>query len=105
LRIPDHLKHRLMKRIAHTNGRLQKRWRPGKVFSGFGLAALTVLVLVVIQMQPLTHQANYTAVQQNISDQDTFLYDPRTIQYDVTSATPTSIRGGVWVNDTTKEML
>lgn len=103
---PSELKGRLMQSIARTDKHTQAAAsRKKKTFVGIGVVASVVLALLLLQVQPLMFQNDYTAVQDDAAEQLPFVDDPRTNQYDVTPVIATDIRGVVWVNDMTKEML
>lgn len=101
----DTLKRRLMRSVARIDQKKESIvWRTKKAWVGFGLAAITVLIFLFLQLLP-NHENNYTAIQDDTATQVDFIRDPRTIQYIVTSARADDIRGDVWLNDTTNEML
>lgn len=101
----DTLKRRLMRSVTRIDQKKEgAARRKKKTLAGFGLAAMAVLVFLFLQLQP-TYEKDYTAIQDDTATQVDFIHDPRTIQYDITPVTVTDIRGGVWVNDTTNEML
>ena len=97
------LKQRLIQRATREQRkkRLSKR---KKAFVSIGMAASIVLVVLLLNVQPITPPNDFTAIQNDNALQAPFVNDPHTSLYNVVPVSPTNIRGDVWVNDTSREM-
>lgn len=101
------LKRHLMRNVAQRdkaqNVTTLKRLGNKQWVIGFSLAALAVVALVLLPFQSTGQDV--PSIQDGPAEQAAFIYDPHTVQYDVIPLLAADVRGDVWVNDSTKEML
>lgn len=101
------LKQRLMHSAARFNEDGKERVaarRTKRRLVGFSMATIAAVVFLLFQLQP-TAQNDFTTVQDDPAEAVAFIHDAHTVQYDVIPVMAMDIRGEVWVNDMTKEML
>lgn len=99
----------LKQRLMHSVSRIDKREKTDapkskKMLVGFSLATIATAALLFLQLQPIP-QNDITTIQDDSVEEATFIHDSHTIHYDVTPVMKSNVRGRVWVNDLTKEML
>lgn len=101
------LKERLLKNVVRSDYRKSLvRHRKKRMLAGsIGVLTCVVFALLLLNISPVTSPDHYTAVQEEAVENAAFIHHPRTRQFEVTPVVATDIRGGVWVNDMTKEML
>ncbi len=108
------LKHRIISTFAKQRPAYSLLQRLRKHVSGrktaFAILGSVCLLLSVFLYQGGVNESNdshqpWTTHEETIRRQTSVVYDPRTVQLNITPVSMQNIEGRVWVNDVTHEML